>query len=288
MTHTPFLRFLLASACLAAALPALADTRFQIRRMTRNDVPFGKGQCDIRLQVDGEVELSVRGDMVYVRTLSGRDAQDAGSECNEPMPRDPRNFGFDVRDRRGDIRLLSEPMPRNSGAAVVRIRDSAGGWGRYHFRLTWEIGGRGPGSDRFDRLPGGDNRGDRMPPGAGRIPDRGDGIGWSRRLYFTGQGDGLYTHDRFARERIYNVVVRIDPNGTVSVNFERERRGRLNFTGRVTRFIGDNEITAQVIGGDGDILRGSMIIYLTGRDHVRAINMGGRDGRDSFEVRWRD
>src|SRR5579871_2938430 len=29
-----------------AALPAMADTQFRVRRMTRDDVPMGKGQCD--------------------------------------------------------------------------------------------------------------------------------------------------------------------------------------------------------------------------------------------------
>src|SRR5437870_3106921 len=90
------------------AAPAFADTQFRVRRMTRNDVPYGKGQCDIRLQVDGEVEVSVRGESVFVRTLSGRDARDDGSECNEPLPgRAPQGFGFEVRDSRGDIRLIS-------------------------------------------------------------------------------------------------------------------------------------------------------------------------------------
>src|SRR6202047_4705619 len=85
-----------------AALPPLADTRFQIRQMTRNDVPLGKGQCDIRLQVDNEVEVSVRGDTVSIRTISGRDARDDGSECNEPLPdRDLQGFNFQVMDSRG-------------------------------------------------------------------------------------------------------------------------------------------------------------------------------------------
>src|SRR6266508_594860 len=92
-----------------AALPVLADTRFQVRRMTRDDVPFGKGQCDIRLQVDNQVEVAVRGDMVSIRTLAGRDARNDGSECNAPMPRDPQGFNFEVKDSRGDIRLLAEP-----------------------------------------------------------------------------------------------------------------------------------------------------------------------------------
>ena len=39
------------------ALPALANTHFQARPMVRDDVPAGKGQCDIRLQVDQEVEV---------------------------------------------------------------------------------------------------------------------------------------------------------------------------------------------------------------------------------------
>src|ERR1019366_8228276 len=46
----PF-RFAAALLVLYAALPAFAETRFQVRRMTRNDIPAGKGQCDIQLVV---------------------------------------------------------------------------------------------------------------------------------------------------------------------------------------------------------------------------------------------
>lgn len=283
MIQTRLFRLLLASACLAA-LPALADSRFQARRMTRGDVPFGKGQCDIRVRVDGEVEVSVRGDTVEVRNFRGRGATDAGSECNEPLPRNPRDFRFDVRDSRGDIRLLTEPSPRSGGAAVVRIRDSEGGTGRYHFRLSWDITAR-------DRPPDNRDRDYRRERDRDYPRDRSSDYGeprWNRRLFFTGRGDGTYEHDRHARERIYNVVVRVEPNGSVSVSFDRERRGRLNFTGRVTRFRSDDEIVAEVTGGDGDILRGSMHIYLYDNNRVRSIDMGGRDGRDVFNVRWRD
>jgi hypothetical protein len=108
--------------------------------MTRDDVPRGKGQCDIRLQVDDQVEVSVRGDDVSVRTVSGQDARDDGSECNAPLPPDDiRGFNFEVKDSRGEIRLVEEPSRRNGGRAVVRIRDSPGGFGRYHFRLSWDL-----------------------------------------------------------------------------------------------------------------------------------------------------
>jgi hypothetical protein len=78
-------RLLLVLACLGAALPAMADTRFRVRQMTRDDVPSGTGQCDIRLQVDGEAEVGLRGNMLFVRTISGRDARDDGSECTRQL-----------------------------------------------------------------------------------------------------------------------------------------------------------------------------------------------------------
>src|SRR5216110_572714 len=148
------------------AAPLLANTQFTARRMTRNDVPLGKGQCDIRLQIDGEAEVSVEGDRVFIRTISGRDGRDDGSECNEPLPRgDVREFNFEVRDSRGEIVLLDQPSRRNGNRAVVRIRDSKGGEGRYHFRLTWDMtgsgggfgGGRPPFGDLGNR-PGGGGR----------------------------------------------------------------------------------------------------------------------------------
>ena len=108
----------------------LANTQFTARRMTRNDVPLGKGQCDIRLQIDGEAEVSVEGDRVFIRTLSGRDGRDDGSECNEPLPRgEVRNFNYEVKDSRGEIVLLDQPSRRNGDRAVVRIRDSKGSLG---------------------------------------------------------------------------------------------------------------------------------------------------------------
>src|SRR5947209_4015098 len=152
-----------------AALPALADTRFQIRRMERNDVPLGKGQCDIRLQVDNEVEVAVHRDTVSIRTISGRDARDDGSECNAPLPdRDVPGFNFQVLDSRNEIRLLAEPSRRNDFTAIVRIRDSDGGERRYHFRLSWQMTGSDyrTGNDRpYNDRPNVDRRDIDRPPG---------------------------------------------------------------------------------------------------------------------------
>src|ERR1051325_10199939 len=100
---------------LAAALPAAAQVQFRVGRMTRDDVPFGKGQCDIRLQVDNEVEVAVHADLVNIRVFSGQPARDDGSECNAPLPDrgEIQGFNFEVRDSRNDIRLIAEPSRRN-------------------------------------------------------------------------------------------------------------------------------------------------------------------------------
>src|SRR5579864_222768 len=138
-------RFCILLLAVSAVLPMRADTQFRARKMTRNDVPLGKGQCDIRLQVDDEVEISVRGDLVSIRTISGRDSRDDGSECNEPLPtRDIQGFRFEGIDGRGEVRLLAEPSRRNEFQAIIRIRDSASGEEGYHFRLTWMMTGGGP------------------------------------------------------------------------------------------------------------------------------------------------
>jgi len=167
---------------LLASSPAFADTQFRVRRMSRNDVPLGKGQCDIRLRVDNEAEVSVRGDMVIVRTISGRDARDDGSECNEPLPaRNVGGFNFEVRDRRGDIVLLSEPSRQTSYRAVVRIRDNEGGEGRYHFRLSWQMDGRGAEPD-FGSRPGYGSRPDFGSDAERTDPRRGRSSGLARAI----------------------------------------------------------------------------------------------------------
>ena len=262
----------IAISCLLLAVPAMADTQFRVRRMTRNDVPFGKGQCDIRLQVDGEVEVSVRGDSVFIRTLSGRDSRDDGSECNEPMPeRGWQGFGFEVKDSRGDIRLLSEPSPRNGHTAVVRIRDSAGGMGRYHFRITWSIGG---GAAPPVMEP---------PPLVGRPGGR---TGWNDNLNFRGRGRGSYSRRGEGVRNIYEVSVTVDPGGKVVAVFNTDGGPRLYFSGFLTQMRG-SVLTADLVSGDQTRgLRGSAVITLDRRREVDTVSMDGVADRDRFRLEW--
>jgi len=261
----------LALWCLLLAAPAIADTEFRARRMTRNDVPLGKGQCDIRLQIDAEAEVSVRGDMVYIRTISGRDGRDDGSECNEPMPaRGLEGFGFEVRDSRGEIRLLSEPSPRNGFSAIVRIRDSAGGQGRYHFRLTWAMtGGGGFGRGVAPALPLG----------------RGT-TGWNDTVNFRGRGRGSYSRRGEPTRNIYEVSVSVDRAGRVIAVFNTDGGPPLEFSGFVTNMQGETLTADLVANSQTRGLRGAALISLDRRREVDRVTMDGTTGRGEFRLEW--
>jgi hypothetical protein len=260
----------------AAALPALADTRFQIRRMTRDDVPVGRGQCDIRLQVDNEVEVEVRGDMVYARTISGQDARDDGSECNAPLPnRDLQNFHYEVRDSHNDIRLLAEPSRRNGFAAIVRIRDGAGGFGRYHFRLTWDMTGtdyrRGPveGPRReadFD------------------APRGGAGFAWNNTIAFRGKGRGEASLNNFGEMRLGEVNIEIDRGGRIAAWFRTDRGRPLSFNGSV--IARDQGRWKADIVSDDRRLRGPMWFSVDEQGNVNTVTVEATDGRDRLRLNW--
>jgi hypothetical protein len=268
---------------LCAALPALADTRFQIRRMTRDDVPPGKGQCDIRLQVDNEVEVSVRGDLVAIRTVSGRDARDDGSECNAPLPsRDVVGFNFQVIDRRNEIRLLAEPSRRNSFAAIVRIRDSSGGEGRYHFRLSWAITGSDYGrpAGGNDRPPSRRDDNFDRPPGA-------PGFSWNNTVSFKGNGSGTASMNNAGEMGLGEVNIEIDRGGKVVASFRTGERGRgrpLSFSGQILASEG-GRWKADVMSDDRR-LRGPMWISVDDRRQVNSVTLEATDGQDRLRLSW--
>ncbi len=249
-----------AAFVLFAALPALADTRFQVRRMTRDDVPAGKGQCDIRLQVDGQADVAVRGDLVSIRTLSGRDTRDDGSECNVPMPtREFRGFNFEVIDKRGDIRLMTEPSRRNDYSAIVAIRDSAGGEGRYHFRLSWMTPGndfgRNPGSDRPPARR--DDEFERPRPGAG-------GFSWNNTVSFKGDGRGSAVLSGSGELRLGQVTIDIDGQ----VLAQEDGRWKVDAMSEDRR------------------LRGPMYLSVDNRGQVNSVRLDATDGRDRMQLNW--
>lgn len=271
---------------LGTILPVWGDTQFRARRMTRNDVPLGKGQCDIRLQIDNEVEVTVRGDLVSLRTLSGRDGRDDGSECNEPLPNGPaQGFNFEVIDSRGEIRLLSEPSRRTDYQAIVRIRDSASGEGRYHFRLSWAITGQGvAGGGRFDEPDRG-----RPDPDRGRFGDsddrRGGGFAWNNTIHFNGPGRGTSTMSGYGAQRLFDATVDIDRGGRILVSFRTDSGRPLSFSGSVIGADRDS-MKADVASDDRARVRGSMFLSRDNRGDIYRISLEASNGQDRLRLDW--
>jgi len=230
--------------------------------MARKDVPDGKGQCDIRLQVDNEVEVTVRGNRVDIRTLSGRDGRDDGSECNLPLPKDEvRGFKFEVIDKRGEIRLVEEPARRNRFAAVVRIHDGEGGEGRYHFRLSWA-------TKNYDF--------DRPPAGAG--------FSWNNTLSFKGKGRGEAVTNERENIPLTLVTLEIDHSGKLAIWFQMERGRALSFSGQVLAHEG-NRWKVDAMSEDRR-LRGAMWITVDGKEQVQSVSLEATDGQERLRLGW--
>ena len=262
-----------------AAIPAWADTRFRVAQMTRNDVPFGKGQCDIRLQVDNEVEVQVRRDMVNIHTLAGQDARnDGNSECNMPLPdRDARNFTFQVIERRNDINLVEPPSRRNDFTAIVRIRDSSGGFGRYHFRLAWDAA---PGGNDVSRSNDDTPVNDRPGMGGRRGPER---FAWNNVINFRGRGTGESRLNEYS-QRLQDVSVDIDLGAKIIVSFRGDRGRAVVFTGTVIGKEGAR-LRADMLTEDRR-LRGTMVLSVDGGQNVNSITLEATDGRDRLHLSW--
>jgi hypothetical protein len=247
---------------LCSVMTAAAGTRFQAGRMLRGDVPAGKGQCDIRLQVDGEVEVTMRGDRVDVRTISGRDARDDGSECNLPLPKEEvRGFRFEVIDKRGEIQLFDEPTRRNRFAAIVHIRDSAGGEGRFHFRLSWALK-----NYDFDR------------------PPAGPGFSWNNTVSFKGMGHGQTILNGREQMVLRQVTMEIDRSGKMAIWFAPQRGRPLSFTGQLLSNEGD-KLKVDVMSEDRR-LRGPMWITVDPKRQVESVSLDATDGQDRLSLAW--
>jgi hypothetical protein len=256
---------------LSAALPAAADTQFRVRRMTRNDVHLGKGQCDIRLQVDRQVEVTVRGDMVSIHVVAGEGARDDGSECSAPVPdHELRGFRFEVKGKRGEIRLLSEPSRNNDYAAVVAIQDSSSGFGRYRFRLSWD---RSAADEHFDAQ----KHGDPGHQGAG-------GFSWNNAARYTSRGGGDWSVNSAPPRRILDATVDIDNGGKVIVSFRARKERPLVFSGAVIASEG-GRLKVDAASEDGR-LHGPMYITLSGLRDVASITLEATDGRDHLRLNW--
>lgn len=119
-------------------LCAQQDPVFRPKQMRDYNPRAADGRCVIRVRLDDESDVELRGDRVLLRTITGRPGRDDGSECSQPLPAGGfTKFAFRGIDGRGEVRLVQEPRLGNQWTAIVAIRDKKGGDEGYTFELSW-------------------------------------------------------------------------------------------------------------------------------------------------------
>jgi hypothetical protein len=239
-------------------LPAYADIHFIARPMT-GDVPHGKGQCDIRLLVDDAVEVSVHGDGIDVHNISGGDAHDNQSECSAPLPdRDFDGFQFSVKEKRNQIYLAELPSARNGYKAVVFIRDTAPGEGRYDFRISWKLPAPPP------------------PPG----------MSFNNTVHSAAVGHGEARVDDRPALALTKGAVDFDRGGNILVVFDMPRGAPVSFRGTVMSW--ERGVMKADIAADErfDHLRGPMYLYFDGKKQIFKIELHATDGQQRLTLKW--
>jgi hypothetical protein len=277
------MRYPVIALVLLVALPAFADSHFRIAIMPRPELAPGQGQCDIRLEIDNEVQITIRRDQVLVKTVSGEDARDGGSDCNVPLPdRDMQNFAVQPVDSRSDLHILERPSARNNYAVVLRIVDAAAGFGRYHFRLSWDAW---PGPAVTDSSP------------APRKPDNNDrpnappGFVWNNAINYRGRGSGESILNERTAQRLADVRIDIDLGGKIVVSFTPEQPRGVHVKSRPVIFTGvvmsreASRIVASMMTED-QRLHGTMTISVDDTRGVNSITMNATDGQDHLRLTW--
>jgi hypothetical protein len=97
------------------------------------------GRFDLRVYVDGAVEIRLQGGNVLMKTLQAQPARDAGTESTGAFPlRALKKLEVVKRDGRGGFVVLQKPNLENEFQTILRIYDPKGGEDRYHLRIDWE------------------------------------------------------------------------------------------------------------------------------------------------------
>jgi hypothetical protein len=257
-------------ALCATGVPLYANVQ-EIRPRPNGDWKGnGHGEMNIRLRVDQEAEVTVRGDRVRVHTISGRWVTEEGSTMSAPLPFTNARIDFSKKDGRGKVWVVQQPSAANRYQLVFRISDPQGGMGRYHIRLRYPTAGTGWQQSAV------------RPP----APPR-HGYGFSPR----GHDDSAWSKVSFRRPGSWNRMpgVPLDPRRMERVSDVHGRNGgRFEFRGRVDEevlfFLRGNQVTVQTrVGRSVEVERWSLDEPVpVGRP--LQIRMSTKDGRGMVDL----
>ena len=259
----------------------LSDNSFTPRQMSGYQEGRRDGKCTIRVRIDDEADVELRGNQVVVHVVKGAPGKDEGSECNSPLPRGGiTNFQFRGVDGRGQVRLVQEPRNNNRWTAVVNIVDSKGGDEGYTFDLTWNYDGSGS---------TGGNDGGFFPGNSGR-PGRPGRPGWSNN----NQGSGNFQTENG------NGTIRLGRQSTSLQRATAEFKNDGNFV--ITMYStsssnnsavilgtwqrnNNNSYSIQITDGMNANVNASGTVTVNGNT-VTQMNASGNSGSGRFNLQW--
>ncbi len=255
------------------------DRGFTVARS--NDWQPGRrdGRCIIRVTIDDEADVELRGDRVRIWVIKGapgEDQRNPGSECNAPLPnRGIRNFRFRGVDGRGNVRLVQEPRDSNGNVAVVNIQDPKGGSEGYTYELTWESNGFGGGGNSggggfFPGGSGGSGSGGGFFPGGGGLPEM--------NVSTTGFGSLFHNGTNY---RLNELFVRVQRN-TCEVALMSDQGQRVEMNG----FTADNRPECQLNRSNNGRLNGQARFTLNG-NRITQVELNGTMNGSSFRGTFR-
>jgi hypothetical protein len=250
-------------------------TVFTVRRTSDWSPNRRDGRCTIRVRIDDDSDVELRGDQIRIRVLRGGPGRDEGSECNAPLPTSANisDFRFRGREGRGNPRLVQEPNRGNYYVAVVNVQDPKGGDEGYTFELTWnsdgyESGGGGIFPDRPTTRPNPPSGGGGIFDGS--LPDMNTSIAGSGSL-----------DDGTQRYGLTDVSVRIRGD-QCQITLTTDRRQRLELMGSVSRN------TTRCIINSSNRGRASGNAYIqTNGSRVAGVDVSGNINGRNFQGNFR-
>jgi hypothetical protein len=90
-------------------------------------------------EVDGKVEITIRGNRMDTRELSGPAAIGLKYRVYDPLPVRAQQIRLQSQQGRGTVRIVQQPDSGNNYAAVVTVEDPQAGRSMYAFQLFWDV-----------------------------------------------------------------------------------------------------------------------------------------------------
>lgn len=289
---------LVSTICLmGVAGTALIGQQFTVVRKAPNwDPRAPEGSCEVRVWVDNTAEIGLQGERVFVRTLAGQPARDAGTTCTAPLP---RAGATDLRVRgmegRGTARLLEQPNAQNGYMAVFRVEDPQSGGSEYNFRVDWRAQGATFFTDRdydreWDRSRWDPTRQDHPvenrhvegpPPVAGNV-DRGwrSDHSYRRQVQAVADGWGRIHPEQREGQRISRLEVRTERDDDAIITLDTDR-GPMRFMGRI-QSQDDRSIGISLRDAMGRPAEGFASIHFDASGNLQSATLEGKWGGDNY------